>query len=434
MPVASVFSPLKLMSISDKNSNKDICVVGGGPAGIFAAIIAAQNGAKTTLIEKNTALCRKLLYTGGKRCNFTHTGSIEDFLKAYDTFGRFLKPCLHEFSPQDLIKYFQSRGLAAKVEPDGCIFPVTDRSSDVAGTLTSHARSLGVNFLYDKPVRSIEQNEHGFEISIAGQSLLAASVIIATGGMSWPFTGSTGDGYSLAKSLGHYIVSPRASLVPLVTAEKWPASIAGVSIPNVTIKAKLPNNRKISVSGALLFTGDGIGGFATFDLSRFITDFLPDNDNPIKIFIDLMPDFSIDQLESRIMDLCTKNPKKEIAGVLVEFLPRSLMLNLAQQISPSQTILAGALTKEMRKAMIKLLKELPLSIVSTRPIADATVTRGGVDTSQINSKTMESKIRKGLFFAGEVIDVDGPCGGYNLQIAFSTAHMAASSAAKLVHK
>ena len=181
---------------------------------------------------------------------------------------------------------------------------------------------------------------------------------------------------------------------------------------------------------ALLFTDDGIGGFAAFDLSRFITDFLPDYENPIKIIIDLMPDCDLNQLDTNIIALCSKNPKKELAGVLAEFLPRSLMLNLCQQISPSQTILAGSLTKDMRKQIVKLLKQLPLSIVATRPIADATVTRGGVCTSEINPKTMESKISKGLFFAGEVINVDGPCGGYNLQIAFSTAHLAAKSAAE----
>ncbi|MDD5459617.1 MAG: NAD(P)/FAD-dependent oxidoreductase [Phycisphaerae bacterium] len=417
--------------MTDKRIIKtDVCIIGAGPAGLFAAITAAESGAKPVVVEKNTTACRKLMYTGGKRCNFTHTGSVDDFIKAYDTFGRFLRPALHEFSADDLRNYFAKQGLAAKVEKDGCVFPVTDRASDVVRILTSHARRLGINFLYDKEVQAIEKDGDNFEVNTGAARIDTAAVIIAAGGMTWPFTGSTGDGYKFAASLGHSIIEPKASLVPLVTAEKWPGTISGVSVPNVVIRTKL-GKRKICVCGALIFTGEGIGGFAAFDLSRFITDFLPDYENPVKIVIDLLPEFDVNDLENQIISLCSEHPKKELAGVLAEFLPRSLMLNLCQQINPSQTVLAGSLTKETRKQIVKLLKELPLSIVATRPIADATVTRGGVSTSEIDPKTMESKLCKGLFFAGEVINADGPCGGFNLQIAFSTGYLAGKKAAQI---
>lgn len=418
------------MSTEKKRIKTNLCIIGAGPAGLFAAITAAETGAKTTIIERNTTACRKLLYTGGKRCNFTHTGSIDQFIKAYDSFGRFLRHCLHEFSADDLRNYFAAQGLAAKVEKDGSVFPITDRAGDVARTLVSHARRLGVNFLYDREVLSMEKVKEEFVINTKTEIITANSAIIATGGMSWPFTGSTGDGYKFARSFGHSIIEPKASLVPLISAEKWPASLAGVSVPNVTIKTKLPSNRKIGVSGAMVFTSEGIGGFAAFDLSRFITDFLPADDDPIKVVIDFLPAYELKELDTLIISLCSKHPKKELAGVLVELLPRSLMLSLCQQIGPSQTVLAGELTKELRKKIVRSLKEMPLSIAATRPIADATVTRGGICTSQIDPKTMESKLCKGLFFAGETINADGPCGGFNLQIAFSTGHLAGKTAIK----
>lgn len=402
-----------------------------------ASIFAAQAGAKTLILERNTTAGRKLLRTGRGRCNLTHTGSVEDFVKAYGPFGRFLKHSLYEFSADDLQQYFAQRGLDTRTEEDGCIFPRTDRASDVARILIDHARMLSVRFLCGRTARSIEKKQDGFVALADKETVLAKAVIIATGGVSWPATGSTGDGYQFARSFGHTIVTPRASLAPLVTAETWLGprreasltGLAGVAVPSVVIKARIAN-RRLSASGPLMFTGTGIGGPAALDLSRLITDFLPDHANPIKAAIDLMPQYQIDQLDKEILALCSQHPKKTAAATLANLLPRSLVSSLFTQIDLSETILAGQLPREQRMRLVKMLKELRVSIVATCPIAQATVTRGGVSIEEIDPKTMESKLCPGLFLAGEVINADGPCGGYNLQIAFSTGHLAGKAAAK----
>jgi predicted Rossmann fold flavoprotein len=423
----------------------DVSIIGAGPAGLCAAIFAAQAGAKTIVLERNTTACRKLLRTGGGRCNLTHTGSVEDFVRAYGPFGRFLKHSLYEFSADDLRRYFAQRGLPTKAEKEGCIFPDTDRASDVARVLLDHAQMLSVRFLYGKTARSIEKKQDGFVALADTEKVFAKAVIIATGGVTWPATGSTGDGYQFAGSFGHTIVDPRASLAPLVTAQTWLArnrkashrkvsltgltGLAGVAVPHVVIKAKVAN-RRLSASGPLMFTDSGIGGPAALDFSRLITDFLPDYANPIKATIDMMPQYQIDRLDKEIVSLCSQHPKKTAAAVLAKLLPRSLASSLLSQIDTSETILAGQFPKSRRMQVVKMLKELPLSIVATCPIAQATVTRGGVCTDEIDPKTMESRLCPGLFFAGEIINADGPCGGYNLQIAFSTGHLAGKTAAR----
>lgn len=405
-----------------------VCVIGAGPAGLMAAIAAAENGAKTAIAESNTAAGRKLLCTGRMRCNLTHTGSVDDFVKAYGPSGRFLRHALHEFSADHLRRYFAQQGLQTKVEKPGCVFPVTNRATDVKRVLLDHARRLSVRFLYARPARKITKATDHFLIETNLDRITALSVIIATGGLTWPHTGSTGDGYEFARSFGHTIVQPRACLVRLVTAEPWCGALAGVGIENVVITASL-EKRRFRTAGPMLFTANGIGGPAVFDLSRHITDFLPNKAQPVKIKIDLIPHYDSDQLDRHIISLCSANPKKELAGVLSRLLPRSLALRITSQLSASPT-LAGRLQKKQRTELVKMLKQLPLSIESTAPIAEATITRGGVSTEEIDRKTMESKLCPGLFFAGEVIDADGPTGGYNLQIAFSTAHLAGTSAAR----
>lgn len=406
----------------------DVCIIGAGPAGLCAAILAAQAGAKALVIERNTAACRKLLRTGGGRCNLTHTGSVEDFVRSYGPFGRFLKHSLYEFSADDLRQYFARRGLQTKTEKDGCVFPDTDRASDVARVLLEHAQILSVRFLYGKTVRSIERKQDGFVAIADTEKVFAKTAIIATGGVTWPATGSTGDGYQFARSFAHTIVDPKASLAPLVTAQTWLGRLAGVAVPHVVIKAKRAN-RRLNASGPLMFTANGIGGPAALDFSRLITDFLPDHANPIKATIDMMPQYQIDRLDKEIVSICSQHPKKTAAAAFAEILPRSLISSLLSQIDTSETILAGQLPKARRMQFVRILKELPLSIIDTSPIAQATVTRGGVSIEEIDPKTMQSKLCPGLFLAGEVINADGPCGGYNLQIAFSTGHLAGKAAA-----
>jgi predicted Rossmann fold flavoprotein len=407
----------------------DVCITGAGPAGLLASIFSAQRGAKTVILERNTTACRKLLYTGGGRCNLTHTGPVEEFVRSYGPFGRFLRHSLYEFSADDLRQYFSQQRLDTKAEKDGCVFPVTERASDVARVLVNHARKLSVRILYGREVQSIEKDQDGFVTLVNTEKISSQAIIIATGGITWPFTGSTGDGYKFAKAFGHTIAEPKACLAPLVTAETWPGHLGGVGIRDVVIKAKILNRKAVQSSGPLIFTSNGIGGPAVLNLSRLITDYLPNYDNPIKITIDMMPEYDIEQLDRQLIRLCSENPKKMLAGVLGRWLPRALMLKLCKQINPSETILAGSLQKRQRKELVRMLKHLPLSIAATCPIGEATVTRGGICLAEINPRTMESKLYPGLFFAGEVINADGPCGGFNLQIAFSTGSLAGKTAA-----
>lgn len=409
----------------------DICIIGAGPAGLSAAIGATENNSKPIIIETNTSACRKLLLTGAGRCNLTHQGSLDEFVRAYDKSGRFLKHNLYEFSADDLREYFEHHGLKTRVEKDGCVFPVTDKASDVADVMIKHAKDLSVNFMYDKKVVSIKKDKDCFVISTDTKKISSAAVIIATGGVSWPATGSTGSGYRFAQTLGHTIIEPRASLTPLVTAENWPGKIRGTALSNAAIKTSI-NGKKIHVCGAVIFTDKGIGGPAILELSRLITDSLPSHKDPVKITIDTAPQYSIEQLEQQIIQLCLEHPKKKVEGALTSIIPKSLASILCSMVS-KQTIYAGSLLKGQRSELLRLLKQIPLRITSTGPIEKATVTRGGIARDEIDPRTMESKICPGLFLAGEVIDVDGPCGGFNLQIAFSTGQLAGKRAAEKYH-
>ncbi len=384
-------------------------------------------GAETAVFETNTTAGRKLLLTGGGRCNLTHLASPDEIVRSIGPKARFLSYCLHKFPPEHVRQFFSELGLESVVESDGCVFPVTDRAEDVRDCLIKRAKDVGVRFFFDKSVKNITRKGEFFAIHTNRDSFLAEKVIIATGGLSFPQTGSTGDGYRFAKELGHTIVEPRASLVPLVTREKWPAQMAGTAVENVKISARI-DNKKITTAGVLVFTDDGIGGLAAWDMSRHLTDHLPAQ-KPVEITIDLVPAFNETEFEAYLIGLFAKYPKRTIINALFDLVPKRLAGFLCRQADVAE-ITGSQLKKEQRRKVIQLLKKLPLSIKGTRPIAEAIVTRGGVNTSEIEPKTMESKICPGLFFAGEIIDADGPCGGFSLQICWSTGALAGSQAAK----
>jgi predicted Rossmann fold flavoprotein len=406
----------------------EICIIGAGPAGLTAAIFVAQAGAHVTIIEGNTTAGRKLMLTGAGRCNLTHNARAAELVRTFGPVqGRFLSYCLYEFSPQDVLKFFTSIGLQTRTEQDGCVFPASDRAGDVRDALVNQAKKLGVNFLYDKRVDQITKEAGTFIIHTPKEPVRAEKVIIATGGLSWPKTGCTGDGYRFTRIFGHNITQTRASLVPLVSLEDWPRQLAGTPVENVRISAHI-NNKKITTTGALIFTDDGIGGPGVLDMSRQLTDYLPAEKKPIAITLDFAPNVEQSAFGKEVTELLNNNPKKKIVNILAEFLPKRIGIFLCKQAGCDDELSAGQLKKDARKKLIADIKALPLSIVRTREIAEATVTRGGVSLKEIEPKTMESKICPGLFFAGEVLDVDGPCGGYNLQICFSTGALAASAA------
>lgn len=405
----------------------EVCIIGAGSAGLMSAIFAAQAGAQVVVIEKNATAGQKLVLTGGGRCNITHTGTVDDFVRAYGKSGRFLRHCLHEFSPDATREFFGQLRITTKVQEDGCVFPVSESAGNVQYALLGQCQKFGVQFVFSRGVEGVKKHGAEFVISAGKEVLTAHKVIIATGGASYPATGSTGDGYKLAKSLGHTIIEPKPALVPLITSEKWCAELSGISRDNVTIFATI-DKKKVSVSGPMIFTYDGIGGPAVLNLSRLLADHLPAQ-KPIEIFIDVIPAMNEAELEKYLMNQLSQYSKKIIANVLFELVPKKLGGLVCTLAGIAETT-ASQLKKEQRRKVIQLLKKLPLSIEVAAPIEDATITRGGASTSEIDPKTMQSKICPGLFFAGEIIDVDGPCGGYNLQIAWSTGALAGKLAVK----
>jgi hypothetical protein len=393
----------------------------------MAAISAAEAGARATVVEANTNPGRKLLLTGGGRCNLTHQGTQREFVRTFGVGGKFLSYSVYRFSPQDVQDFFARLGLKTKAEKDGCVFPASGGASDVRDSLVGCAKKLGVRLTYGSQVGDVGKEAGSFVVGAPREQISADKLIIATGGISWPKTGCTGDGYTFARHLGHTITPAKASLAALVTREDWPGQLAGTAVKNVRVSARL-GNRKIITVGAMIFTDDGIGGPAVLEMSRHLTEHLPGK-TPIGLAIDLAPHIEQAQIECRITEYIAANPKRKVANVLAEFVPKRLSVLLCGQAGCDHELPACQLKKDVRKKLLRMIKTLPLWVLRTRPIDEATVTHGGVNINEVEPKTMESKICPGLFFAGEVLDVDGPCGGYNLQACWSTGSLAGSSAA-----
>lgn len=408
----------------------DIGIVGGGAAGLMAAIAAGQAGARVCVIERNSALGRKLRMTGGGRCNLTHYGAIDELVRAYGRCGRFLRHALHTFGPIAVIRFFAEYDLACAVEKDGCVFPAVHRASDICRILHEAGCRVGVRYQFSRRVESVSRIDGGYDLHSARGSIAARTVIIAAGGVSWPQTGSDGDGYRLARELGHTIEPPRASVCPVVAAEPWLGDWQGVTLKNVVLRAKI-DGRKIVAHGATVFTANGLGGPAAFDLSREITDILYAGRGPVAVTMDMVPEVSAAELDAELTDQCRVNAKRRAFTILTPRLPRAIAIRLTALIEPSPSLLAGQLKKQQRRQLLGRIKSLPLTLIAVAPLTQATVTRGGVALDEIDPKTMQSRTCPGLFFAGETLDADGPCGGYNLQIAWCTAVLAARSAAQV---
>ena len=413
---------------TNHNMDSEICILGAGPAGLMAAICAARERAGVTVVEANPSAGRKLLVTGGGRCNLTHDATIDEFVRAFGEAGRFLRHSFHEMSPTDVRTFFHDRGLPTTVEADGCVFPAGGRAVDVREVLLTEAEQAGVRLRYGSPAIGVALLENGFAVATARDIVRTKRLIVATGGVSWPQTGSTGDGYRFAAALGHTVVAPKAALVPLLTQQKWPGNLAGVAVPDVRICAER-GPRKIASVGALVFTQDGLGGPAAQDISRLLADELANAGSDIGLRIDLLPQTPLPQLDGQLQQKLSAYARKSISNVLADLVPRRLAATLCTLAHCDGETQAAQVSRETRRAIAALLKALPVNVTGTRPIAEATVTRGGVNRKEIDPKTMTSKVCTGLYFAGEVIDADGPCGGYNLQMCFSTGALAGRSAA-----
>ena len=397
----------------------DGIVIGGGPAGMFASIIAAQQGNRVLLLERNDRLGKKLLITGKGRCNVTNACSPQEVLQNTPRNGRFLYSAMETFPPSAIMQFLEEHGCRLKVERGNRVFPVTDKSSSVLECLRNVMHRSGVDVMTGR-VQEIIADENGITgVRTAKQTIPSKWVILATGGVSYPTTGSTGDGYDMARNLGHTIIEPEGSLVPLECVNSDCADMQGLSLRNVGVKLLNAKNKVLYKDfGELLFTHFGVSGPTVLSASAH----LKGENN--RLVIDLKPALDEGKLNDRILRDLEQYKNRSMENALTDLLPRSMIPVVLRRLEIPADLQANSLTKQQRRAMVELLKGFPLDISGKRPVAEAIITSGGVKTSEIDPKTMESKKVRGLFFAGEIIDCDAYTGGFNLQIAWATAYAA----------
>ena len=403
-----------------------VIVCGGGAAGMIAAGTAAKTADNVILIEKNDVLGKKLRITGKGRCNITNACDIEDMINMYPVNGKFLYSALYTFTNDNIVELLESYGVKTKVERGGRVFPVSDDARDVVSAMRKYALQPNVKLIKDEVKSLVIEDGKIKGVKTSRGTYKADSVIMCNGGASYPQTGSDGSGYRMAEKAGHTVISPTPSLVPLCTEEKWCADIMGLSLKNVEVTAFNSKNKKLYTGfGEMLFTHFGVSGPLILSLSAHIKKEVA---NGVTIKIDLKPALSYEQLDSRVLRDFEGQKNKHIINALDALLPKKLIPVIIEisGIEPHKSVCE--ITREERKRLLDILKGLKLNITGFRPIREAIITSGGIKTSEINSSTMESKLVSGLYFAGEIIDVDGYTGGYNLQVAWSTGYLAGMNA------
>jgi len=401
-----------------------VFVIGGGPAGMTAAANAAVCGHRVTLFERNEKLGKKLYITGKGRCNVTNVADRDLFFSHVLRNPRFLFSAFSHFDNRAQMARLENAGVPLKTERGGRVFPVSDKSSDILRAMERVVRDAGVEVRLNTHVDEVLVKDGRIcGLKADGRELTCDAVVIATGGVSYPQTGSTGDGYAFAKALGHTIEPPLASLVPLTTNETWPHELSGLTLKNVTLTAKRGKKVVFSELGEMLFTHFGVSGPLVLSLSGVVAD----QPAGTKLFIDLKPALTNDKLDARILRDLQENARQQVKTALHALLPARLLSVVLDLAEIPETLSVGELTRQMRMRLVETLKGLPLTVSGARGLEEAVVTRGGVSAKQVNASTMESKLVKGLYFAGEVLDVDATTGGYNLQIAWSTGALAGDS-------
>ena len=410
---------------------KRVVIVGGGAAGLMAAISAAENGADVLVLEKMPAPGRKILITGKGRCNFTNRCEIDDFPKFFPNNGAFLYSALRAFDNQELIDFFAAHGVPSKLERGGRLFPVSDKAADIVDALVKTARQAGVRILTGRPVQSVRLADGRVSGVIAGaETTPADAVILATGGLSYPGTGSTGDGYRMAKELGHSVTPLTPALVPLEVAEDWIGELQGLSLKNVSALVRINGRKADSDFGELMFTHFGLSGPIILSLSQAASRALKQAPRPeIVVAVNLKPALTPETLDKRLQRDFTAFARKQFKNSLGDLLPAKLipvMIRLSG-IAPEKPV--HQIRRDECRQLVELLQNLCFTIRGTRPVAEAVVTAGWVAVKEVQPKTMESRLVGGLYFAGEILDVDGYTGGFNLQAAFSTGFVAGRAAA-----
>ena len=412
-----------------------VIVIGGGPAGIISAIAASKKGDKVVILERNKALGRKLLITGKGRCNITSALDINEFIQNVPGNGRFLYSAFQSFTNIDIINLLKENGVEVKEEIGSRIFPVSDKAEDVLNAFIKEIKKCNIEVMTGVRVKKILVKEN-MAIGVETESknkILADKVILATGGKSYSITGSTGDGYEMARELGHNIIKVQGSLVPLEAEHQICQNMQGLSLKNVKIILKdVSSNKNIYEDfGEMLFTHFGVSGPTILSSSahllryRNIKELL--KNNSIKLYIDIKPALTLEELDLRVRRDFEEFKNKEFKNSLDKLLPKKMIKEFITRTNIDELKKVNEITKQERKRIVELLKRFDISIKGFRPVEEAIITAGGIDTKQIDPKTMESKIIKGLFFAGEIIDVDAYTGGFNLQIAYSTGYVAGSN-------
>lgn len=406
----------------------DTIVVGGGPAGMFAAITAAEQGSRVLLIEKNDRLGKKLLITGKGRCNVTNNCSASEVLENTPRNGRFLYSCMNAFPPEKVMAFFEDHGCELKTERGNRVFPISDRSSSVLDALKSALKDSKVTIVTGNVRQILTAEEKITGVRTDKDVFSGSCVILATGGCSYPATGSTGDGYELARQLGHTVIEPTGSLVPLVSDSDCIA-MQGLSLRNVAVKLLNAKGKVLFKDfGELLFTHFGVSGPTVLSASAHLK-----GDNCL-LSVDLKPALDESKLNSRILRDLEQYRNRTMENALTDLLPRSMIPVVLKKLAIDPQLQANSLRKDQRLALVSLLKAYPIPVLGKRPVEEAIVTSGGIKVGEIDPKTMQSKLVSGLFFAGEVIDCDAYTGGFNLQIAWATGYAAATAVKTVIDK
>lgn len=402
--------------------NQDVIVIGGGPAGMFAAITASRQGAKVLLLERNDRLGKKLLITGKGRCNVTNHCEAQEVLQNVPRNGRFLYSAMAAFPPKAVMEFFEKNGCPLKTERGNRVFPVSDKAISVLDCLRNEMRRLKVTVVNQR-VKEILTDASGVTgVRTDRESFYAKNVILATGGLSYPTTGSTGDGYEMVRVLGHTIVPGEGSLVPLEIAGQDCPDMQGLSLRNVAVKLINEKNKVLFKDfGELLFTHFGVSGPTVLSASAHLK-------GQCRLILDLKPALEDSKLDARLLRDLEQYQNRSMENALTDLLPRSMIPIVLRRLNIDAAMQANSLTRQQRRSIVELLKAFSLEITEKRPVSEAIITSGGVKVSEIDPKTMESKKIPGLFFAGEVIDCDAYTGGFNLQIAWATAFAAGQAA------
>ncbi len=402
--------------------NYDVLVIGGGPAGMFAAITAARQGRSVLLLERNDRLGKKLLITGKGRCNVTNNCDSAEILQNIPRNGRFLYSAMTEFPPKRIMDFLEGAGCHLKTERGNRVFPVSDRSQSVLDALQNEMRSAGVTVRTARAKKILTDDGGICGVETDRGVFHSRSVILAAGGVSYPATGSTGDGYAMAKALGHTIIEPQGSLVPLETAGSDCPDMQGLALRNVSVKLVNAKGKVLYKDfGELLFTHFGVSGPTVLSASCHLKG------EGCRLIIDLKPALDEGKLNERILRDLEMYQNRAMENALIDLLPRSMIPVVLRRLEIDPQMQANSLTKQKRRALVELLKAFSVEITCKRPVSEAIITSGGIKTSEIDPRTMESKLVSGLYFAGEIIDCDAYTGGFNLQIAWATAYAAGMS-------